>query len=62
MAGDHDIAVLMPRESWENILAALNGAKAPTPLAKRLRNAIDTALNERIEASVTRFMEESEAQ
>lgn len=57
-----DIPVLMPRESWESILAALNSAKAPTPLARRLQHAVDAALNARIEAAVDEFMQSSEGE
>lgn len=62
MTTDHRISVPLEREDWEHILAALNTATAPTPLSKRLREAVDTALNERIESAVNSFMQASEVE
>lgn len=59
MDGDPRIPVLLHRDSWEQILLALERADTPTPLAMRLRDAVDEALNERIGESVDRFMQAS---
>ena len=56
MSGYDDIPVTLSRSDWQTLLAHLNHMPDPAPVSVRLKNAVDKALTDRIDAAVNRFM------